>query len=64
MAAKRIIIGDSEISVPEKLLKLGIFPIFGIALLFWLFTGVYTVGPDELVWSSGLANTTVQYIQD
>ena len=48
MAAKRIIIGDSEISVPEKLLTLGIFPILGIALIFWLFTGVYTVGPDEV----------------
>ena len=48
MAAKRIIFGDSEIRVPEKLLTLGIFPIFGIALLFWLFTGVYTVGPDEV----------------
>ena len=49
MAAKRrIIIGDSEISVPEKLLTLGIFPIVGIALIFWLFTGVYTVGPDEV----------------
>jgi len=48
MAAKRIIFGDSEIRVPEKLLKLGIFPIIGIALIFWLFTGVYTVGPDEV----------------
>jgi len=48
MAAKRIIIGDSEIRVPEKLLTLGILPIFGIALIFWLFTGVYTVGPDEV----------------
>ena len=48
MASKRIIIGDSEISVPEKLLTLGILPIFGIALIFWLFTGVYTVGPDEV----------------
>ena len=48
MAAKRIIIGDSEISVPEKLLTLGIFPIIGMALIFWLFTGVYTVGPDEV----------------
>ena len=48
MAAKRIIIGDSEISVPEKLLTLGILPISGIALIFWLFTGVYTVGPDEV----------------
>lgn len=48
MAAKRIIFGDSEIRVPEKLLTLGIFPIIGIALIFWLFTGVYTVGPDEV----------------
>ena len=48
MAAKRIIFGDSEKRVPEKLLTLGIFPIFGIALIFWLFTGVYTVGPDEV----------------
>ena len=48
MAAKRIIIGDSEISVPEKLLTLGILPIFGIALILWLITGVYTVGPDEV----------------
>jgi len=48
MAAKRIIIGDSEIRVPEKLLTLGILPIFGIVLIFWLFTGVYTVGPDEV----------------
>ena len=48
MAAKRIIIGDSEISVPEKLLTLGIIPILGIALVFWLFTGIYTVGPDEV----------------
>ena len=62
MAAKRIIIGDSEISVPEKLLKLGIFPIFGIALLFWLFTGVYTVGPDEVgvVQRFGKYDRTVQ----
>jgi len=62
MAAKRIIIGDSEISVPVKLLKLGIFPIFGIALLFWLLTGVYTVGPDEVgvVQRFGKYNRTVQ----
>ena len=48
MSAKRIIIGDSEISVPEKLLTLGILPIFGIGLILWLFTGVNTVGPDEV----------------
>lgn len=62
MAAKRIIFGDSEIRVPEKLLTLGILPIFGIALIFWLFTGVYTVGPDEVgvVQRFGKYNRTVQ----
>ena len=62
MAAKRIIIGDSEISVPEKLLTLGILPIFGIALILWLITGVYTVGPDEVgvVQRFGKYNRTVQ----
>ena len=62
MASKRIIIGDSEISVPEKLLTLGILPIFGIALIFWLFTGVYTVGPDEVgvVQRFGKYDRTVQ----
>ena len=62
MAAKRIIIGDSEISVPEKLLTLGILPIFVIALIFWLFTGVYTVGPDEVgvVQRFGKYDRTVQ----
>ena len=62
MAAKRIIIGDSEISVPEKLLTLGILPIFGIALIFWLFTGGYTVGPDEVgvVQRFGKYDRTVQ----
>ena len=62
MAAKRIIIGDSEISVPEKLLTLGILPIFGIGLILWLFTGVYTVGPDEvgIVQRFGKYDRTVQ----
>ena len=62
MSAKRIIIGDSEISVPEKLLTLGILPIFGIGLILWLFTGVYTVGPDEVgvVQRFGKYDRTVQ----
>ena len=62
MAAKRIIIGDSEISVPEKLLTLGILPIFAIGLILWLFTGVYTVGPDEVgvVQRFGKYDRTVQ----
>ncbi len=48
MAAKRIIIGDSEISVPDKLLSMGIFPMIGIALVIWLLLGLYSVGPDEV----------------
>ena len=48
MAAKRIIIGDSEISVPDKLLSMGVFPTIGIALVIWLLLGLYSVGPDEV----------------
>ena len=48
MAAKRIIIGDSEISVPDKLLSMGIFPMIGIAVVIWLLLGLYSVGPDEV----------------
>ena len=48
MSAKRIIIGDSEISVPDKLLSMGVFPIIGIAVVIWLLLGLYSVGPDEV----------------
>ena len=48
MAAKRIIIGDSEISVPDKLLSMGVLPTIGIALVIWLLLGLYSVGPDEV----------------
>ena len=48
MAAKRIIIGDSEISVPDKLLSMGVFPSIGIAIVIWLLLGLYSVGPDEV----------------
>jgi len=48
MAAKRIIIGDSEISVPDKLLSMGVFPTIGIAVVIWLLLGLYSVGPDEV----------------
>ena len=48
MAAKRIIIGDSEISVPDKLLSMGVFPAIGIAIVVWLLLGLYSVGPDEV----------------
>ena len=44
--AKRIIIGDSEVTIPN--ITLGILPLLGLAVAFWLFTGVYMVGPDEV----------------
>ena len=46
MQYKRIIIGDQEIKVP--LLTMGALPILGIALVLWLLTGIYVVGPDEV----------------
>ena len=48
MSAKRIIIGDSEISVPDKLLSMGVLPTIGIAIVIWLLLGLYSVGPDEV----------------
>ncbi len=44
MSPKRIIIGDQEISIPT----IGLWPIIGIALVLWLLTGIYVVGPDEV----------------
>ena len=41
MSAKRIIIGDSEISVPDKLLSMGVFPIIVITIVIWLLLGFY-----------------------
>ena len=46
MQYKRIIVGDQEIKVP--LLTMGALPILGIALVLWLLTGIYVVGPDEV----------------
>ena len=46
MAYKRIIIGDQEIKIPK--ISMGIFPLVGIALLLWMLTGIYVVGPDEV----------------
>ena len=46
MQYKRIIVGDQEIKVPS--LSLGALPIAGLALLIWLLSGVYIVGPDEV----------------
>ncbi len=46
--ARRIIIGDQEVNIPDKILKLGLIPLLGIGLVLWLLTGVYIVGPDEV----------------
>ena len=46
MKYKRIIIGDQEVKVTS--LSLGGLPIAGIALVLWLLTGIYVVGPDEV----------------
>ncbi len=48
MGYRRIIIGDQEIKVPDKLFKLGLIPVLGLAIVIWLFTGIYVVGPDEV----------------
>ena len=44
--AKRIIIGDNEVTIPN--ITLGILPLLGIALVLWLLTSIYMVGPDEV----------------
>ena len=44
--AKRIIIGDREVTIPN--ITLGILPLLGLAGAFWVFTGIYMVGPDEV----------------
>jgi membrane protease subunit HflK len=48
MTYRRIIVGDQEIKIPDKLFSLGVIPIVGIALVLWLLTGIYIVGPDEV----------------
>ena len=46
MAARKIIIGDQEVVIPDFNLK--IVPILFVLLVLWLLTGVYSVGPDEV----------------
>ncbi|MEE8437261.1 MAG: FtsH protease activity modulator HflK [Candidatus Neomarinimicrobiota bacterium] len=48
MGYRRIIIGDQEIKIPDKLFTLGVIPIIGIVLVLWLMSGIYVVGPDEV----------------
>ena len=48
METRRIVFGNTEINIPTKLISLGAIPIIGIVLVFWLLTGIYSVGPDEV----------------
>jgi len=55
METRRVMFGDQEVQIPD--LKIKIIPLMGIALAFWLFTGVYMVGPDEV----GVVRTFGEY---
>ncbi|MFL2983611.1 MAG: FtsH protease activity modulator HflK [Candidatus Neomarinimicrobiota bacterium] len=46
MAARRIIVGDQEVEIPEFNFK--IVPVILAVLVVWLLTGIYIVGPDEV----------------
>ena len=46
MAARRLIVGDQEVEIPEFNFK--ITPILIGILVIWLLTGIYVVGPDEV----------------
>ena len=46
MAARRIIVGDQEVEIPEFNFK--ITPVLIGILAIWLLTGIYVVGPDEV----------------
>ena len=46
MAARRIIVGDQEVEIPEFNFKIA--PVLIGILVIWLLTGIYIVGPDEV----------------
>lgn len=48
MNFKRIIIGEQEIRIPDRIFKLGLLPILGVVVVIWLLSGLYIVGPDEV----------------
>ncbi|MFQ6605427.1 MAG: FtsH protease activity modulator HflK [Fidelibacterota bacterium] len=48
MSYRKVVIGDTEIKIPNRLFTLGVLPIILIVLGLWLATGFYTVGPDEV----------------
>ena len=46
MATRRVMVGDQEIEIPEFNFK--ITPVIIGAIVLWLLTGIYVVGPDEV----------------
>jgi membrane protease subunit HflK len=48
MAGRKVVLGDVEFTIPEKLLSFSVMPIIGVVLVLWLLTGIYSVGPDEV----------------
>tara|TARA_B100000214_G_C23950818_1_gene620413 strand:- start:249 stop:1226 length:978 start_codon:yes stop_codon:yes gene_type:complete len=46
MATRRVMVGDQEIEIPEFNFK--ITPVIIGAIILWLLTGIYIVGPDEV----------------
>ena len=46
MATRRVMVGDQEVEIPEFNFKL--VPVVLAALVIWLLTGTYVVGPDEV----------------
>ena len=46
MATRRVMVGDQEVEIPEFNFKL--MPVVLGALVVWLLTGTYMVGPDEV----------------
>ena len=46
MATRRVMVGDQEVRIPEFNFKL--MPVVLAALVIWLLTGTYMVGPDEV----------------
>tara|TARA_B100001996_G_scaffold380853_1_gene369117 strand:- start:80 stop:1048 length:969 start_codon:yes stop_codon:yes gene_type:complete len=55
MATRRVFIGDQEVQIPDFNFK--IVPLLGIIFIFWLSTGIYMVGPDEV----GVVRTFGEY---
>lgn len=55
MATRKIMVGDQEVEIPD--FKLKVIPLAILALVLWLLTGTYMVGPDEV----GIVRTFGEY---